>query len=48
MSVLSAGPDGRVVLAFVGPAKLKKGVEMALRDDKRVTDISFVESAALG
>jgi hypothetical protein len=32
-----------VTLAFSGPGKLKKGIEMALRDDERVTDIIFAE-----
>ena len=32
-------------LAFSGPGKLKKGIELALRDDERVTDIIFVEES---
>ena len=41
--ISSVGPGGQVTLAFSGPVKLKKGIEMALRDDERVTDIIFAE-----
>ena len=42
VSISSVERGGQVKLAFSGPGKLKKGIEMALRDDERVTDIIFV------
>ena len=34
---------GNVVqVKFSGPERLKKGIEMAIKDDKRVTGINFV------
>lgn len=37
------GVDGGTVqLKFSGPDRLRKGIELALKDDKRVTSVAFV------
>jgi Fe-S cluster biogenesis protein NfuA len=41
VEVVGVSPDGSVELKFLGPERLKKGIEMALKDNKRITSIKF-------
>ena len=43
LEVLAVEENGSVILKFQGPARLKKGVELVLKDNKSIKTVVFQE-----